>query len=561
MNILTEHGNDKSQLSVLNSTSNKLMIEAPAGYGKTKTMISKIKLLIATNKLPKHKKILGLTFSVNSTDKIKNDIDKAFKNTKYDTIKLLKIGNYHNIAMNIISKYGYLIDIKLKNLDQLKFVAEDHPEVNSLLTDTEIETLDQFNTYVTDAYDYSEFYDEQILSYNSIIIEHFISNNFITYNALITLCIELLYSNEEIRDFYKKIYPIVLIDEFQDTNILSLYLIQSLIGDDTKLFLFGDSMQRIYSFIGAIPNLIDKMILEYNMDYIKLETNYRFSGNSNLLTLNDNLRANIENLDKPNIQKNSKISLFLSDNQYLEAIRIQNIIERIDDNRNNDIVVLFRGRNSNTSIILNHLKESGVNIYDGLFNVTDKSYLRFHAYCYQYFIDYIKNEKDGKSFTRRDIKNFIQKISLEDSTHFKSYMELLEVFLEHICSSMNHNYRNQLIADTFLNNELKNYLNFIKDKIVITTIHSAKGLEWDYVILPDLESGIFPNEYFVKSKKDFLDELCIFYVAITRAKKTVFYTASKKKYGSGRGSHREFGSEPSVFFNLMGIELLINNND
>lgn len=85
-------------------------------------------------------------------------------------------------------------------------------------------------------------------------------------------------------------------------------------------------------------------------------------------------------------------------------------------------------------------------------------------------------------------------------------------------------------------------------QIVLTTIHAAKGLEWEYVIIPKLNGFAFPNSYMCNSCQDtgscnrgfdyceftyrqtmeskFKEEMSIFYVAITRAKKDVFFTVN-----------------------------------
>lgn len=59
------------------------MVEDPARYCKTNTMVNKIKYLILNNQLPKYKKILCLTFSVISTNKIFKDINESFKDENW----------------------------------------------------------------------------------------------------------------------------------------------------------------------------------------------------------------------------------------------------------------------------------------------------------------------------------------------------------------------------------------------------------------------------------------------------------------------------------------------
>ena len=65
-------------------------------------------------------------------------------------------------------------------------------------------------------------------------------------------------------------------------------------------------------------------------------------------------------------------------------------------------------------------------------------------------------------------------------------------------------------------------------KLVLSTIHSSKGLEYDSVILMDVLNGVFPSKVVrnmaqasLQEKKDFEEERRIFYVGMTRAKENL----------------------------------------
>lgn len=64
--ISLSHAGDEQQLNVIFSESPRVIVEAPAGYGKTTTMVSRLAYLYASGGIPNPKKILGLTFSVNA---------------------------------------------------------------------------------------------------------------------------------------------------------------------------------------------------------------------------------------------------------------------------------------------------------------------------------------------------------------------------------------------------------------------------------------------------------------------------------------------------------------
>jgi len=63
-----------------------------------------------------------------------------------------------------------------------------------------------------------------------------------------------------------------------------------------------------------------------------------------------------------------------------------------------------------------------------------------------------------------------------------------------------------------------------KNKIVLSTIHQAKGLEWDIVFVVNLTQGNFPNERASQTSTGLEEERRLFYVAITRARKFLFLT-------------------------------------
>ena len=66
------------------------------------------------------------------------------------------------------------------------------------------------------------------------------------------------------------------------------------------------------------------------------------------------------------------------------------------------------------------------------------------------------------------------------------------------------------------------------DTVTLTTIHSAKGLEYKVVFIIGMNEGIFPSERSIKERDDGLEEeRRLFYVAITRAKEKLFISSTK----------------------------------
>ncbi|MEZ5070619.1 MAG: 3'-5' exonuclease [Bacteroidales bacterium] len=72
-----------------------------------------------------------------------------------------------------------------------------------------------------------------------------------------------------------------------------------------------------------------------------------------------------------------------------------------------------------------------------------------------------------------------------------------------------------------------------KNKVTLMTIHAAKGLEFKHVVLGGVEEELFPSQMSTDSPKDLEEERRLFYVAVTRAEKTLLisYAAQRYKWG------------------------------
>ena len=100
--------------------------------------------------------------------------------------------------------------------------------------------------------------------------------NALDFDDILLRAVELLQGFPEVRDYYRRKFRYVLIDEYQDTNRLQYLLMKQLVGKDGNVCVVGDDDQSIYRFRGAdITN-----ILNFEQEYdgarvIRLEQNYR----------------------------------------------------------------------------------------------------------------------------------------------------------------------------------------------------------------------------------------------------------------------------------------------
>lgn len=591
--IEKDHEGDSKQLEVIFSNKQRLLVEAPAGCGKTKTMISKIAYILASNQLPKNKKILALTFSVNAAYKIKKDVAEKLPlmgingiNEPSTINKRMFISNYHGFARRILNRYGFLIHPNLSNINTMKSIDDSKikelTELGINLSLSEAEDISRFSEAVKNLD--IDFLNKNFSDYVQKILQKFLPKNLIPYNAYLILLKKLFDENKELKKFYQKVYPFIIIDEFQDTNILSMAIVKQLIDENTTLVFMGDPLQRIYGFIGAIPNLMSIVEKKYSLHSIFLDKNYRFRNNPNMIYLDRNIRENTC-YSKPNIENIAKLPFYYFENQEKEA---KWVIEKINQLKNIDptakIAILAYTRNRNLNVIIEELNKNNINFFYALFTEDDKKYVTFHQDCLEIIFNTylkLKNKRINISFLNSVIAKIKKQYENNNDEIITSLLKLVKVFFENLNSKysiLNDEDKFSFLIDTFENRSLKQNMEFIEDDVIVSTVHGAKGLEWQYVILPDMEQCVFPSYYslcevcrnkynmvddcFCKInmentekgspfEKMFLDVLSVFYVAVTRAKKQVFLSASSY----GVNSYGEKKALISCLLSLPGIKI------
>ncbi len=68
--------------------------------------------------------------------------------------------------------------------------------------------------------------------------------------------------------------------------------------------------------------------------------------------------------------------------------------------------------------------------------------------------------------------------------------------------------------------------------LILSTIHSAKGLEWRYVFLIGAIDGVLPSSYATHDDEELEEEHRMLYVAVTRAKERLFILAHHEGYNN-----------------------------
>ncbi|WP_345798150.1 UvrD-helicase domain-containing protein [Castellaniella sp. MT123] len=101
----------------------------------------------------------------------------------------------------------------------------------------------------------------------------------VDFGELLLRAYELLQREAPIREHYQRRFQHILVDEFQDTNVLQYRWLMLLAGSHTPVFAVGDDDQSIYAFRGAnVGNMADFEQRHARGNVIRLEQNYRSHG-------------------------------------------------------------------------------------------------------------------------------------------------------------------------------------------------------------------------------------------------------------------------------------------
>ena len=152
-------------------------------------------------------------------------------------------------------------------------------------------------------------------------------------------------------------------------------------------------------------------------------------------------------------------------------------------------------------------------------------------------VDHVEELLDAmKGFTEKEPESNFDEATGEI---IEDYFPSLDHFMESIA----------LLSDEDENNAGEE-----EDVVKLMTIHSAKGLEFDYVFITGLEENLFPSSLCVNSRQEMEEERRLFYVALTRARKQVTLTCAQTRYRFGSlqfcEESRFLEEIPSKFLNV-----------
>ncbi|PQE27336.1 hypothetical protein CJF32_00000312 [Rutstroemia sp. NJR-2017a WRK4] len=279
-----------SQRDAVSSQADTLAILAGPGSGKTHTLTSRTAWLLQQGLQPWN--IIVATFTVKAAREMKERIGKLIGNGLESKLIL---GTFHSISRRYLARYGHLIGIRkdfgiADSADSLAIIKR-IVKRNNLMIDPKV-ARSRISTLKAKGADHTSNVSEKVkksvdTQEFEIVHEEYQAalerSNLLDYDDLLVQCVELLRQHPSCVSNIEA----VLIDEFQDTNIVQFDLMRLFAAHRKRITIVGDPDQSIYGFRAAEIKNYKRMLRQYpDTVTIPLEENYRSSGAILLTALN-----------------------------------------------------------------------------------------------------------------------------------------------------------------------------------------------------------------------------------------------------------------------------------
>ncbi len=400
------------------------------------------------------------------------------------------------------------------------------------------------------------------------------------YDDQMIYAYRMLKGSKDLLEFYRDKYRYICVDEAQDTSKVQHMIIALLSGEKGNLFMVGDEDQSIYGFRAAYPDALLHFEKEHRgAKVLIMDKNYR--SNAKIVETADRfIQKNFSRHEKHMCATReaesdiSFISLSTRESQYkyllemAKDVKTQTAVLYRDNESILPLVDLllrenvpYRIKNADMAFFTHRVVVDAVNILKFCLNPSDpelfmRIYFKFQTFLRKpdaeamcriaddrhigildaaEYVDINKHVLGNVRALRTHFRNMASESTykaINRMDRFMGYGDYLrdnniddnKLFILKMIS------KNEPTIEGFLERleELRQILtdgevNY-KSKLILSTIHSSKGLEYDTVYLMDVINGVFPSKIIgfksasPKEKRDYEEERRIFYVGITRAK-------------------------------------------
>lgn len=497
---------DEGQREAVFDGSTRILVTAPPGSGKTKTLVERFVRLVKGGAAPEE--ILAVTFTNRAAAELGERLSMALGN-----VPLPHIGTFHGLCLKLLKKAGERFTLIGRDgqIETLKGLGVKGPARAADRISTIKNRL--FSGEPESAFEAEDL--EIFKRYEGLLGD----KNLLDLDGLVIRAVGLLRA----RGMPGRPFTHVLVDEFQDINPAQADLVRRLVSDRTSLFAIGDPDQSIYGFRGSCP----RAFLDFEKDHpgarvIRLSNNYRSMAGivraSQALISNNPGRVRTEVTPATT---GGAIRLVQCDDERAEAGFIIREIEArmggltnltIDRDgegaRFSDFAVLFRTNQmaaplieafGRSSLPFHHVKRPGPAVKDFLLGLRPSNGRPLDGL--------IKAKAPGAGLDAAVLEMLVQ-------------------------MAANGTDLDGLIQEASLLDP-SDAIDVKADRVNLMTMHLSKGLEFRHVFIAGFEAGLVP--FAGKGKTDVVEERRLLYVAMTRAREGLYLLRAKKRALRGGG--------------------------
>jgi len=445
---------------------------------------------------------------------------------------------------------------------------------------TDLETL------LYDEYEHLEEFLNSILLLQDHYEKFKFAHGLMDYDDLLINLKQVLKENDQVRQEVSHRFQYIMVDEYQDTNAIQAEIVRLMASTHNNVMAVGDDSQSIYSFRGAdFRNIMDFPSIFPNTRIIKLEENYR-STQPILSMTNAIIEKADEKYTKAlftKVEGGNKPELYNAADAGEEARYIAGRITELqkDGLPLNEMAVLFRSGFHSYKLEI-ELASKGIPFEKrGGLKLTESAHIKDFLSYFRILV----NDQDNLSWNRvlllldkvgpKTAQKILAalKASEEPFAALKEYpaapvwrkgvlelalvmqklkdpvltpVEQFEIISEYYQPIFQRIYYDdypkrsrdleqlrtiiaeydslaKLVDDTALEPPETIVVEDSTDRLILSTVHSAKGLEWDTVFIISLAEGKFPVSQALPGAQ-WEEERRLLYVAATRAKKRLYLT-------------------------------------
>lgn len=515
------------------------ILDAGAGSGKTWSLVESIKYVIdkqGKELRRNNQKIVCITY----TNVAKNEIIARIENNE-----LVMVSTIHDFLWSCVSQFKTELKEKLIEIIDEKIIKinEKLESARNTTTQTYKKNLEKKEKLESDKIELQS--TNKTTKYKNYFLY---KNNIVSHDEVIELSQRLFSTYPVIRKLIVDTYPIVFVDEYQDTfpSVIKI-LLDNLNSDNLLLGFYGDKMQKIYDKgIGEIP-------LTYNLKAITKLENYRCS--VSVVNLLNKIRDDLQQIPSggnSDIEGNCSFYQASINNFNLNEFIESQLTDRfeIEDNRSN-LKVLY----------LTHKLIARENEYEELYNLVnavgksdaltkkDEDRCPFIKFLYQ--IEDIANLYQSNRIQRLLKKYSFEMNTFEEKQQLKEFLdnlierreantvnEIIEYVVEHrllqkseqmndfdLEDESNSEYYNSLMQIAY--NQIIKACKTADEKTPFSTKHGTKGAEFENVLVV-IDDTAWRNysfdRYFsgdTSSESIFNRTRNLFYVVCSRAEKNL----------------------------------------